>query len=86
MMKESRVNRRRQNICIEEQYAFHVVFCKAKHKQRIKIMTQVFENLAGEIVRKIKDKELDPRNETLGIKIGTYKSERSENEKRYPCC
>ena len=37
-------------------------------------------------MRKIKDKELDPRNETLGIKIGSYKSERSENEKKYPCC
>lgn len=49
---------------------------------------QVFMSLAEEVLRRIDEGEIDPKNEMLGVKIGTLELKEAvvEGESRGWCC
>ena len=56
--------------------------CSAKSGQNI---DAVFGLISETIANKIAKGELDPKNESIGIKLGAMETEREENKKKN-CC
>jgi hypothetical protein len=46
---------------------------------------QIFFKLAREIIKKIEANEIDPKNEMLGVKLGSYRSKSDEAPRKW-CC
>lgn len=71
-------------------YDVHGVFCQGQRSDSAGTLSamKVFIKLAEEIVRKIDSNEIDPRNELLGVKLGTYRQKLGEenSQRKWPCC
>jgi Ras-related protein Rab-2A len=57
--------------------------CSAKSGQNI---DAVFLHISEAIIGKIDRAEIDPRNESIGIKLGTLEGDRKDKKKDKDCC
>jgi Ras-related protein Rab-2A len=57
--------------------------CSAKSGQNI---DAVFLHISEAILGKIDKGEIDPRNESIGIKLGTLEAEKGGKKKEKDCC
>lgn len=57
--------------------------CSAKSGQNVDAL---FLTLSESINKKIENKELDPKNEAIGIKIGSLETEMIIENRKKKCC
>jgi Ras-related protein Rab-2A len=57
--------------------------CSAKSGQNI---DAIFTSVSEAIIGKIDKGEIDPKNESIGIKLGTLEVEKSQKNKEKSCC